>query len=210
MAVKKTVKKTAVKKGGANTPKKGEKGFQKSAIVKKKAPTAAKKVTKTPVKTVAIKKVTPVVAKKSVLKKALGGKLSFNDEPVILEDVNVELDFAAIEAEIEFNEYVENFKPTTKGFVSAFRVRVTQQMETHSGASWVGEIYRDGRKVGIAENKGDGGANYYYFDRREDRSDWEDEATTAYEGNMNEGDEDFLFAYLDSLSTTPKLSDLYS
>ena len=164
-----------------------------------KNPTA-KKVSTTPVKTVAVKK----VVAKPVVKKII------EVEEWIPEEVELDLDaeLALIESELTANAFLDDIQPTTKGFKSNFRVKVKEQMETHSGVSWIADIYREGRKIGSAENRGDGGANYYYFDRREDRDDWETEATVAYENSDYEGDEDILFTYLDAISENPKLSEL--
>ena len=200
-ASKKAVTKPVAKKVASKEVAKPTKKIVVKPVAKKTvAKPVVKKASTTPVKTVVVKKVAPPVVKPAA--KKVVDPLS---EPWV--DEELEIDFAFIEAGITDSVFVENFTPTTKGFVSSFRVRVKEHMETHDGISWIADIYRLGRKVGTAENKGDGGANYYYFDRREDRSDWEDEAEVAYANSMNEGDEDTLFMYLDSLSDNPKLSD---
>ena len=72
-----------------------------------------------------------------------------------------------------------------------YELQTTAMMETWQGIAWTADLILDGEKVGMVENRGDGGCDIVRFDNTIGRKAW-----MAYVNERFEGDEELATADL--------------
>ena len=61
-----------------------------------------------------------------------------------------------------------------------YSITTTAMMEHSSGVAWIADLFRNGRKVGTVENRGDGGGDIVRIDAKADRLMWNIAITEAF------------------------------
>lgn len=93
-------------------------------------------------------------------------------------------------------DYLASITPRD-GFQSTYRLRITEQMETHSGIAWIGALYLNGRVVAPVEDRGDGGAPFVRFADCDDRDAFATAIADAYSDRELWSAEESFIAWLD-------------
>jgi len=52
-----------------------------------------------------------------------------------------------------------------------YELKNIKTLNTHDGVAWTASVYRDGKRIGTAEDRGDGGSSWLYLDNRADEAD---------------------------------------
>jgi hypothetical protein len=52
-----------------------------------------------------------------------------------------------------------------------YELKNIKTLNTHDGVAWTASVYRDGKRIGTAEDRGDGGSTWLYLDNRADEAD---------------------------------------
>jgi hypothetical protein len=49
-----------------------------------------------------------------------------------------------------------------------YELKNIKTLNTHEGQAWTASVYKDGKRIGTAEDRGDGGSSWLYLDNRAD------------------------------------------